>query len=126
MKQSGSDKHSEGYSKPGSTSNRLRQTPLPKSVQQILLEGERAARLLNDDLLNVAVSSALAEIQDLIIQTSPEEKNKREGLYQETQALFRLLQRLQVMLNEAQHQNEQLRAAEQSAQQAQNAAQMGL
>lgn len=73
--------------------------------EEILALGEGAARLLNDDLYNLAHELALSGIMEDWIQTEPHNDLERERLYHEAQALGRVARRLQAMLNAAQQIN---------------------
>ena len=73
----------------------------PISKQELINQGESAAQMLNNPVYNLSHRSAVTAIQDEWMQTSPHEKEKREGLYQEMRALSRVSLVFMEMVNEA-------------------------
>jgi hypothetical protein len=67
-----------------------------------LSEGRQAAELLDSPVFLTAVETALWDVQGDWSRTKPEEGNMRDALYWEQRALFRILHRLRVAVNEAQ------------------------
>lgn len=74
----------------------------PPTPDAILSAGREAAMLLDSPVFMSAVETALWDIQGDWSRTKPEEGNARDALYWEQRALFRLLLRLRVAVNEAQ------------------------
>lgn len=116
---------SSDYTPRGTEKSRLRFTEPARTMEELLSLGEKSAQLLNNPIYVIAHKSAIAEIQDEIIQTRPEEKNRRESLYLEAQALSRGVHRLNAMLNEAQQINLQMQQQEAAAQQSEAASRYG-
>lgn len=53
----------------------------PQTVEQIIATGESAARVLKNEVVNLAYQRTLQNLSQQILESRPEEENKRRGLY---------------------------------------------
>lgn len=88
------------------------------TIEQVLDQGRKASRLLGDTIFNLAYASTLEQIKDMWAQTLPHEREKREFLHHQIQALGAVTHTLSAFLLEAQALDEETRQREQRAQQA--------
>lgn len=70
-------------------------------IQQVIQMGEAAANLLENPIYNLAHRMAVNEAVEAWSQTQPKEREKRESLWAEVQALGRTAQTLGVMVERA-------------------------
>lgn len=91
----------------------------PSSVEELLSRGELAARMLNNPVAHLALQMSLRDLQNQWLESAPEEKNKREGLYWTSQGLNSFYNSLHGFIQQAEsikHQEEQAYQRQQAAQ----------
>lgn len=94
----------------------LRFTPQPLTREEVLTSGERAASLLSSPVYNLVVNSVVANLQDALANTLPHERERREWLYNQIQALGAVNFKLAEMAQMAQAVNADILRAEEIAQ----------
>ena len=72
------------------------------SVEEILLRGDNAARLLNEPIYQIAFETTVQNIQDDWMRTQPHEREKRESMYHKIVALGEVANELASMVQETQ------------------------
>jgi len=72
------------------------------SIQQIMQAGEAASQLLNNPVYNMAHRLSVDQAIQLWSSTAPKEKEKREGHWQEVQALGRISMNMYSFVERAQ------------------------
>ena len=65
-----------------------------KRLQKYLETAEEARNLLNEDAFNTAFADLITDIQNQILNTGPDQTADRENYYLESQALQRILLKL--------------------------------
>ena len=88
----------------------------PLSIQEMLSQGEEAARLLDSPVYNLAHRSVFQSIQDEWATSSPHETQKREGLFQQIRAMSAVANEMSMMVTRAQAINDDELAKERKLQ----------
>jgi hypothetical protein len=71
------------------------------TAQEMLSQGEAAARLLDSPVYNLAHRSVMQNLQDEWMETKVHEKEKREGLFQMVRGLSAVASEMAMMVEQA-------------------------
>jgi endo-alpha-1,4-polygalactosaminidase (GH114 family) len=98
----------------GTTLRRRYKTEEPLTLDEVLVRGEEAARLLESPVYQLAHNMAIESVVEEWISTEEGETQKRESMWREIRALALTQDMLVALINQAQQQNlTQEQAAEQ-------------
>lgn len=97
--------------------------PGPMTVEELINLGQETARLLNSPSVGVGLQVAVRDLQNQWLESKPEEKNKREGLYWQLQGMTQFYR---TMTGFVQHAEAQLNERSQKKQMEDAAIQAGV
>lgn len=78
---------------------------VPRTNEEILLQGEQAANLLNSPTFNLGFRTLIQEYQDDWLSTQPQESAKRESLYLKAQVAGDVASDIAQLVSDAQRLN---------------------